>query len=141
MFAEISLVNGLDVGPIVLDCDLLELGFVLIVPGPVVFFLLLGEGTSVSHMVFAAVGHFDVFGDELLVGDLGVALNKYEVVLIFLVGDEGEIATLDLSFVEAIEEGEWDVFVLVVLEFPVDPLFVLYLEILQDAKVHFHEAC
>ena len=88
VFAEISLVDGLDVGPVVLDSDFFELGLVLVVPGPVVLSLLLGEGSGAGHVQLPPVRHLYVFGDEFAVCNLGVALYDKKLLIVFLAGDK-----------------------------------------------------
>ena len=57
MLRKISLVDGFDIGPVVLYCDFSELGLVLIVPGPQSSSLFFGEGTSTGYSIFASVSH------------------------------------------------------------------------------------
>jgi hypothetical protein len=141
MLAEITFVDVLHVGPIVFDCDLFELGAVLVVPGAVVPSLLLGEGTGAGDVVFSAVTHLDVLGDEVAVGYSGVAFNDGVLLVHFAGGNEGEVTAFDLAFYEAVEEGEGDVIVLLVFEVPVDPVLLLYFEVLEHAQIYVHCDC
>ena len=70
---------------------------------------------------------------------LGIAFNDSEVVLILFGSGISEIATLELSFVETIEEGKWDIFILFVLKLPVYPLLVLDLKIFKYAEINVHK--
>jgi hypothetical protein len=94
--------------------------------------LFFGEGAGTCKVVLSAIAHLDVLTDEVLVGDLGVAFYNGELLLVLAGGDGGEVAALDLCLVEPVEEGQWDVFVLLVCEIPLDPFLILYLEVLQQ---------
>lgn len=107
-------------------------------PGPQSPSLFFCKCACTSGSVFPAVSHFDVHGDVSLVGDFGVSLNNEKVFLIFARSGVGEVTAFELSFVELVEEGERDVFVLFVFEVPVDPLSVFDLEVLKDAQVDVH---
>lgn len=82
MLGQIPLVDGLDIGPIVLDGEFFELGLILIVPSPQSSLLFLGECAGAGHIVLPAVSHLDVLGDVILIGDLGVSLNHGELLLV-----------------------------------------------------------
>lgn len=94
-------------------------------PGPVSSSLLFGEGFGAGEIVFTPIAHLDVFGDELFVGDFGVSLDYSELLFVFANGYGGEIAALELCLVESVEEGEGYVLIRLVIELPVDPLWVL----------------
>lgn len=100
--------------------------------------MLFGEGACTGEIVLASVAHLDVLADVVLVGDFGVAFHHSELFLVLASGDGGEVAALDLLLVEAVEEGEWDMFILLVGEGPIDPLLVLEFEVLQHTQVYLH---
>lgn len=100
IFRKISLVDGFDIGPIILDSDLFELCLVLVVPGPQTSSLLFGESTSTGHRVLTTVSHLDVHRDKSLVCNFGVSLNQEEVLLVFAGHSGGEVAAFKLSLAE-----------------------------------------
>jgi hypothetical protein len=135
VLGKISLVDGLDVSPVVLDSNFFEFGFVLVVPGTMASSLLFGESAGTRDCGFAAIAHLDVHGDIAFVLSAGVSLDHEIVLLVFALGCLREVAAFELTFVEAVEEGQRDVFVLLMGEFPVDPLIVLNLEVLENTQV------
>jgi hypothetical protein len=138
MFRKIALVDSLHIGPIVLDCEFFELGLILVVPGAQSALLLLGEGTGASQGVLSSVAHLDILADVILVGHFGVTFHHCELLLVLARRDGGEVAALDLGLVETVEEGKRNVLVTLMGEGPVDPLFVLELEVLQNTQVDIH---
>jgi hypothetical protein len=87
MFRKISLINGLNVRPIILDSEFFELSFILVVPGAESSFLFLGECASAGKVALSPIAHLDVLADVVLVGDLGVALDHCELLLVLAGGD------------------------------------------------------
>ena len=82
MLGQIPLVDGLDVGPVILDSEFFELGFILIVPCPQSSLLFFGECAGAGHIVLSAISHLDVLGDVVLIGDFGVSLNNGELLFV-----------------------------------------------------------
>lgn len=139
MLREVSLVDGLDVGPVVLDSDFFEFSLVLVMPGAHSPTLLLREGTGAGEIVLATVAHLDVLGNKIFVSDFGVALDNSEVLLVLAHGHGGQVAAFKLGFIEAVEVGERHVLVLLVIEGPTDPLLVfLHLEVFEQAQIDIH---
>ena len=87
MFTEISLVDTFDASPIILDCDLFELSFILVMPGSQIFPLLFGKCAGTCHIILTPITHLNVFRNEISVSHLGISLNHDKIFLIFLVGD------------------------------------------------------
>lgn len=138
MLGEIPLVDGLDIGPVVLDGKFFELGLILIVPSPQPSLLFFGECAGAGHIVLPAVSHLDVLGDVVLIGDFGVSLNHGELLLVLAGRSRGKVAALDLGLVKSVEKGQGDVLVLLMREGPVDPLLIFDLKILKQAQVDLH---
>lgn len=83
MFSEVSLVDSFDIDPIVFYSQFLKLGLVLIMPSPESSPLFFGKGSSAGNVVFPSVSHFNVLGDEVLVGYLCVSFDNCELLLVF----------------------------------------------------------
>jgi len=109
------------------------------VPGPEPSSLLLGEGPGAGSSVFAAVSHLDVKGNISFVLSFGVPFHNSEVLFIFTGDCLREVAALELCLIEAVEEGERNVFVLLVLEFPIYPLLLRQFVVLQYAEIDVHK--
>ena len=86
MLRKISFVDGLDIGPIIFDCDFSELGLVLVVPGPQPSSLLFGESTGAGNSIFSSVAHLDIERNIAFVLGFGVTFHNREVLLIFATG-------------------------------------------------------
>jgi len=138
MFTQISLVDTFYTSPIILNSDLFELSFILVMPGSQIFPLLFGKCAGTCNIILTSIPHLNVFRDEISVSYFSISFNYHKIFLIFLVSDLWEVTTFDLTFVKTIEKGQWYVFIIFVFKVPWDPLLVFNFEILKNAKVHFH---
>ena len=125
IFAEVSFIDVFHIGPIIFYCDLFEFGFVLIMPRSEVSSLFFCEGSCAGDIVFSSISHFNVFRDEISVGDSGISFYDSKFLIFFAGGYDWEVTAFELAFVEAVKKGEWDVFVFLTFEFPIDPFFIL----------------
>lgn len=121
-FVEISFVDVSDLNPVIFDGELSEFGFVLVWVAFVVFLLFFSVDSGPALGSFLLIAHGDIFWNVLLVFGFEISFDCDELGIFFAQSYSGQVAELD-SLTELVEEREGKVFILLVSELPVGPVF------------------